>query len=81
MTAAMAQRPTERSRIAPPELPAGHFESEETCRRLCKYIALSLRAAGVASIYTPKDYELTRIVADMLDLVERETALSAGATK
>ena len=33
--------------------------------------AEALKAAGVAAIYTPKDYELTAIVADIVELVEK----------
>jgi (2R)-ethylmalonyl-CoA mutase len=29
-----------------------------------------LTAAGVAAIYTPKDFELARIMADIVDLTE-----------
>jgi len=29
-----------------------------------------LLAAGVAAVYTPKDYELVRIMGEILDLVE-----------
>ena len=35
-----------------------------------------LRGKGVAAIYTPKDFELDRIVADMVGLVERHRARS-----
>ena len=31
-----------------------------------------LRAAGVAAIYTPKDYDLTAIMADIVEIVDRE---------
>ena len=34
--------------------------------------AETLRAAGVAGIYTPKDYDLTRITADIVEIVARE---------
>jgi (2R)-ethylmalonyl-CoA mutase len=33
--------------------------------------AAALIEAGVARIYTPKDYELTAIIADIVDLVDR----------
>jgi (2R)-ethylmalonyl-CoA mutase len=33
--------------------------------------ARALEAAGVARVYTPKDFELNAIVADILDLVHR----------
>ncbi len=35
--------------------------------------AAALIEAGVARIYTPKDYELTAIIADIVDLVDRGT--------
>ena len=38
-----------------------------------------LRGKGVAAIYTPKDFELDRIVADMVGLVERHRARSGLA--
>jgi (2R)-ethylmalonyl-CoA mutase len=34
--------------------------------------AETLRAAGVAAIYTPKDYDLTAIMADIVEIVDRE---------
>ncbi len=36
-----------------------------------------LTAAGVAAIYTPKDYDLTRIMADIVEIVDRETKQAA----
>jgi len=33
-----------------------------------------LRAAGVAAVYTPKDFELDTIMSDLIDLVDREHA-------
>jgi (2R)-ethylmalonyl-CoA mutase len=33
-----------------------------------------LRAAGVAAVYTPKDFELDRIMSDLIDLVDRQHA-------
>ena len=36
--------------------------------------AAALKAAGVAAVYTPKDYDLTRIVGDLIAILERETA-------
>ena len=33
--------------------------------------AVALKSAGVAAIYTPKDYELTAIIADIVGLVEK----------
>ncbi len=37
----------------------------------------ALKEMGVAGIYTPKAFDLNRIMADMLDLAEGETALAA----
>jgi ethylmalonyl-CoA mutase len=31
----------------------------------------ALKAAGVAQVYTPKDFELNRIMADLVRIVER----------
>ena len=31
----------------------------------------ALRKAGVAAVYTPKDYDLTAILADIVDIVDR----------
>jgi (2R)-ethylmalonyl-CoA mutase len=36
--------------------------------------AETLKAAGVAAVYTPKDYDLTRIVGELIGLLERELA-------
>ncbi len=36
--------------------------------------AAALRAAGVAAVYTPKDYELTRLVGEIADLVAKRHA-------
>jgi (2R)-ethylmalonyl-CoA mutase len=33
-----------------------------------------LRAAGIAAVYTPKDFELDNIMSDLIDLVDREHA-------
>jgi len=38
-----------------------------------------LLAAGIARIYTPKDFELTAIMADVVELVDRATAEAAMA--
>ena len=39
-----------------------------------------LKAAGVAAVYTPKDFELTRIMRDVVALVaERNGIAAAGA--
>ncbi|GAA0576598.1 protein meaA [Caenispirillum bisanense] len=37
----------------------------------------TLKAAGVARVYTPKDYDLTRIMADIVALVDQETKRAA----
>ena len=34
----------------------------------------TLRAAGVAAIYTPKDFDLTQIMADIVEIVDRQEA-------
>jgi (2R)-ethylmalonyl-CoA mutase len=36
-----------------------------------------LKAAGVAAVYTPKDFELTRIIRDIVGLVEERQGVSA----
>jgi (2R)-ethylmalonyl-CoA mutase len=38
---------------------------------------IALKKAGVAAVYTPKDFDLNRIMADVLRIVEG----SAGAAK
>ena len=38
-----------------------------------------LRAAGVAAVYTPKDFELTRIMRDVVGLVAERNGVSAAA--
>jgi len=38
--------------------------------------ATALRAMGVAAVYTPKDFELNRIMMDIVGLVDR-TAIAA----
>jgi len=38
-----------------------------------------LRAAGVAAVYTPKDFELTRILRDVVALVAERNGISAAA--
>ncbi|OIQ66244.1 hypothetical protein GALL_521900 [mine drainage metagenome] len=35
--------------------------------------ATRLRAMGVAAVYTPKDFELNRIMLDIVALVDRQT--------
>ncbi|EKV27131.1 Ethylmalonyl-CoA mutase, methylsuccinyl-CoA-forming [Caenispirillum salinarum AK4] len=37
----------------------------------------TLKAAGVARVYTPKDYDLTQIVGDIIELVDSETQEAA----
>ena len=39
--------------------------------------AARLRAAGVARVYTPKDYDLTAILADIVELVADTTEEAA----
>jgi (2R)-ethylmalonyl-CoA mutase len=39
--------------------------------------AEALEAAGVAAIYTPKDYEISAIMADIVDIVDRATQEAA----
>jgi (2R)-ethylmalonyl-CoA mutase len=39
--------------------------------------AAQLIGFGVARVYTPKDYDVTAIMADIVDLVERETPKAA----
>jgi (2R)-ethylmalonyl-CoA mutase len=39
--------------------------------------ASTLRAAGVAAVYTPKDYELNRIMADVVRIVDNANAAAA----
>ena len=41
--------------------------------------AASLRAAGVAAVYTPKDFELTRILRDVVGLVAERNGIAAAA--
>ena len=39
--------------------------------------AAALKAAGVAAVYTPKDYDLTAILADIVEIVDRGTREAA----
>ena len=39
--------------------------------------AATLKAAGVAAVYTPKDYEISAIMADIVDIVDRATQEAA----
>ena len=39
--------------------------------------AKALRAAGVAAVYTPKDFQLTEIMADIVKIVERQSEKAA----
>ena len=41
--------------------------------------ARTLLDAGVRAIYTPKDYSLRAIMADLLDIVEETTDAAGGA--
>ena len=36
--------------------------------------ARALRAAGIAGVYTPKDYDLARIMAEIVQIIERKFA-------
>jgi (2R)-ethylmalonyl-CoA mutase len=38
-----------------------------------------LRAAGVAAVYTPKDFDLTRIMRDIVALVAERNGVGASA--
>jgi (2R)-ethylmalonyl-CoA mutase len=38
-----------------------------------------LKAGGVAAVYTPKDFELTRIMRDVVGLVAERNGVSAPA--
>ncbi len=40
-----------------------------------------LRAAGVAAVYTPKDFDLTRIMGDIVALVAERHGVEAGAAR
>jgi ethylmalonyl-CoA mutase len=37
----------------------------------------ALRDAGVAAIYTPKDFDLNRMMRDIIELVAQETGIAA----
>ncbi|MEE8502025.1 MAG: protein meaA [Kiloniellales bacterium] len=39
--------------------------------------AEALKAAGVAAVYTPKDYDLTAIIADIVEIVDRNSQKAA----
>jgi ethylmalonyl-CoA mutase len=39
--------------------------------------AAALRAMGVARVYTPKDFELNRIMADIVEIVDGARAVAA----
>jgi (2R)-ethylmalonyl-CoA mutase len=39
--------------------------------------AEALKAAGVAAVYTPKDYDLTAIIADIVEIVDRNSQEAA----
>ena len=41
--------------------------------------AAPLRAAGVAAVYTPKDFELTRILRDVVAIVAARNGIEAAA--
>jgi (2R)-ethylmalonyl-CoA mutase len=39
--------------------------------------AKAMKAAGVAAVYTPKDYDMTAIMAEVVDIVDRATREAA----
>ena len=39
--------------------------------------AETLKSAGIAAVYTPKDYDLTEIVGDLVEILEEEHAEGA----
>jgi (2R)-ethylmalonyl-CoA mutase len=39
--------------------------------------AAALKATGVARVYTPKDFDLTRIIADIVELVAETGRIAA----
>jgi (2R)-ethylmalonyl-CoA mutase len=39
--------------------------------------AETLKAAGVARVYTPKDFDITQIIGDIVDIVEASTKQAA----
>ncbi len=39
----------------------------------------ALLEAGVARVYTPKDFEISRIMGDIVDLVAEHHGVAAGA--
>ena len=41
-----------------------------------EFVRLALEQAGVAAVYTPKDFELNRIMADVVRIVERANGAS-----
>ena len=41
--------------------------------------AAKLRAAGVAAVYTPKNYDVTRIMGELVDLIESQAARPGAA--
>ena len=41
------------------------------------YYEGTLKAAGVAAVFTPKDYDLTAILADVVEIVDRATREAA----
>jgi (2R)-ethylmalonyl-CoA mutase len=38
--------------------------------------ALALEKSGVAAVYTPKDFELNRIMSDVVRIVERKNGMT-----
>ena len=41
--------------------------------------AVSLREAGVAAVYTPKDWDLNRMMRDIVGLVAERNGIAAAA--
>ena len=39
----------------------------------------ALKAAGVDRVYTPKDFEITKIMGDIVDLVAERNGVAAAA--
>jgi len=41
--------------------------------------AAALREAGVAAVYTPKDFDLNRIIRDIVELVAERNGVAAAS--
>ena len=57
-----------------PDAPGLYTDAQESGWRA---VAEALKAAGVAAVYTPKDYDLTQIVGDLVAILECESAAEA----